>query len=289
MKRVLMLAAFLGFVGMPLLAQEVPEGEKPAETPKEEGKKEDGEKPAKPERQRPARGADRGAYQELGRLLRANDANQDGKLDKSELGDEEVLKKLDKDEDGLLTLQEMLADREAVNTALKAKAKAVYAEEFSILDRDDSGKLNAEELGDKYGTLLKDGDTDKDGELSAEEFAAAREKAAAAAKPADDRPQRKSADDMIKEADKDGDGKISKEEAPERLKQAFDKIDADGDGFVTKEEIDKLRGSMRPNRERKKPAEGEKPAENPAEKPAEEKKPEGEKDSSGEGKKEDEF
>ncbi|MCC7509092.1 MAG: EF-hand domain-containing protein [Planctomycetes bacterium] len=283
MKRVLMLAAFLGFVGMPLLAQEVPEGEKPAETPKEDGKKEDGEKPAKPERQRPARGADRGAYQELGRLLREHDANQDGKLDKSELGDEEVLKKLDKDEDGLLTLQEMLADREAVNTALKAKAKAVYAEEFSILDRDDSGKLNSEELGDKYGTLLKDGDTDKDGELNAAEFAAAREKAAASAKPADDRPQRKSAEDMIKEADKDGDGKISKEEAPERLKQAFDKIDADGDGFLTKEEVDKLRagGGMRPNRERKKEGEGEKPAEG--------KKPEGEKDSSGEGKKEDEF
>ncbi len=281
MKRVLMLAAFLGFVGMPLLAQEVPEGEKPAETPKEAGKKEDGEKPAKPDRQRPARGADRSAYQELGRLLREHDANQDGKLDKSELGDEEVLKKLDKDEDGLLTLQEMLADREAVNTALKAKAKAIYAEEFKILDRDDSGKLNAEELGDKYGTLLKDGDTDKDGELNAEEFAAAREKAAATAKPADDRPQRKSAEDMIKEADKDGDGKLSKEEAPERLKQAFDKIDADGDGFITKEEVDKLRGAMRPNRERKKQGDGDKPAEG-------EKKPEGEKDS-GEGKKEDEF
>lgn len=37
--------------------------------------------------------------------------------------------------------------------------------------------------------------------------------------------------------DKDGDGKISKAEAPERLQQHFDKVDRDQDGNVTKDEL----------------------------------------------------
>ena len=45
----------------------------------------------------------------------------------------------------------------------------------------------------------------------------------------------------ILENDKDGDGKISKEEAPERLKERFNFIDRNGDGFIDKEEIEKMR------------------------------------------------
>lgn len=46
----------------------------------------------------------------------------------------------------------------------------------------------------------------------------------------------------IKEADKDGDGKISKEEAPDRLKKHFDKVDKNDDGYVDKAEV---RGMLR--------------------------------------------
>lgn len=43
--------------------------------------------------------------------------------------------------------------------------------------------------------------------------------------------------EFFKRMDKDGDGKISKDEAPERLKENFGRADANGDGFVTLEEL----------------------------------------------------
>lgn len=41
--------------------------------------------------------------------------------------------------------------------------------------------------------------------------------------------------------DKDGDGKISREEAPERMAQFFDRMDANSDGFIDAEEIAEAR------------------------------------------------
>ncbi|MCH2202469.1 MAG: HlyD family efflux transporter periplasmic adaptor subunit [Fuerstiella sp.] len=40
--------------------------------------------------------------------------------------------------------------------------------------------------------------------------------------------------------DSDGDGKVSKEEAPERMRSFFDRMDTDGDGGITQKEIEKL-------------------------------------------------
>ena len=40
--------------------------------------------------------------------------------------------------------------------------------------------------------------------------------------------------------DADGDGKISKEEAPERLQQRFDNIDANGDGYLEESELQQM-------------------------------------------------
>jgi collagen type III alpha len=37
---------------------------------------------------------------------------------------------------------------------------------------------------------------------------------------------------ILRAADANGDGKISKEEAPDRLKENFDRFDANGDGFI---------------------------------------------------------
>lgn len=41
----------------------------------------------------------------------------------------------------------------------------------------------------------------------------------------------------IMENDADGDKKISKDEAPQRLKDSFDRMDADGDGFLDEQEL----------------------------------------------------
>ena len=49
--------------------------------------------------------------------------------------------------------------------------------------------------------------------------------------------QRPAPEEMFKRLDKNGDGKIAKDEASERLAQNFDKIDANKDGFITIEEL----------------------------------------------------
>ena len=44
--------------------------------------------------------------------------------------------------------------------------------------------------------------------------------------------------------DKDGDGKISKDEAPEQMQRFFDRMDGNSDGFIDKAEIDAMRSRM---------------------------------------------
>lgn len=87
----------------------------------------------------------------------------------------------------------------------------------------------------------------------------------------------------IKEADANGDGKLSKEEAPERMKENFDRIDANSDGFVDETElramVQRLRDNVergrregdRPQRDRPPAESDEKPAESDEKKKEEEK------------------
>jgi multidrug efflux pump subunit AcrA (membrane-fusion protein) len=42
--------------------------------------------------------------------------------------------------------------------------------------------------------------------------------------------------DLIKEFDKDGDGKVSRDEAPEQVQQRFDRMDTNQDGFIDRQE-----------------------------------------------------
>ncbi len=52
-------------------------------------------------------------------------------------------------------------------------------------------------------------------------------------------------DRMIQNDDKNGDGRIAKDEANDRIKERFETVDADGDGFITKAEIGQMFQSMR--------------------------------------------
>ena len=44
---------------------------------------------------------------------------------------------------------------------------------------------------------------------------------------------------LFSKADKNGDGKLSKDEVPERMQTNFGRIDANGDGALTPEEFQK--------------------------------------------------
>jgi collagen type III alpha len=50
--------------------------------------------------------------------------------------------------------------------------------------------------------------------------------------------------ERIMSMDKDGDGKVSKEEAPEQMQRMFERGDADGDGAISKAEAERIAERM---------------------------------------------
>jgi RND family efflux transporter MFP subunit len=65
------------------------------------------------------------------------------------------------------------------------------------------------------------------------------------------RPQR-----SFKDLDRDGDGKVSREEAPPQMQGFFDTIDADHDGSISPEELSAARSRMQQQRQQTAPSDG---------------------------------
>lgn len=125
---------------------------------------------------------------------------------------------------------------------------------FERLDKDENGFVDESEVGDDaarlFNRLLRTSDENKDGKLSREEFQAGTTQRPDDAPPADsppaDRPPMAfDAAAMLQRLDANSDGKLARDELPERIRPAFERIDANGDGSVDQEEFNRFAQSMR--------------------------------------------
>ena len=125
-----------------------------------------------------------------------------------------VLRALDADGDGEISKSE-----------IEGASKALAA-----LDKDGDGKLSREEILPNFTGTSFPGRPGPDGRPG---------------QPGAGRPNPEELLRRLKEADKNGDGKISKEEAPDQMKDRFDRIDANGDGQLDETEIKAMLERMR--------------------------------------------
>lgn len=149
---------------------------------------------------------------------------------------------------------------------------------FVALDADNDGELSASEIEASSKALLKL-DRNSDGKLSREELFPGSPDGPPRDRPGEGRPGdrpgegrpglggRFNPEDFqarLKEADANGDGKLSKDEAPPMLKERFDQIDANSDGVLDETELRQMmqrfrQGGDRPQRRPEGRPEGRRP------------------------------
>jgi Ca2+-binding EF-hand superfamily protein len=169
---------------------------------------------------------------------------------------------------------------------------------FGRFDKNGDGKLDKAEIQavpERLRTGLSRADANNDGEISRDEFTRAlgamsgmkgkgdiKGKGFKGGKPGEEpkpgdgknkKPQAPGGElgARVKAMDKNGDGKISKDEAQGPLAQFFDRIDRNGDGFITMEETEEMGKKFGKNK-------------NPGAPPKNNGKPKGEEPKPGDGK-----
>jgi hypothetical protein len=123
---------------------------------------------------------------------------------------------------------------------------------FDQVDANKDGKVNAHEAAEsqkkRFAFVLAKVDKDGDKAISKPEakvalvglvkrFHAARADGKGPGTGPDKKTVQSAMEARFKLADANGDGKLSREEAPARLKERFSRIDANGDGQLTKDEL----------------------------------------------------
>jgi len=180
------------------------------------------------------------------------DTNGDGNLSAEELGDlSDQLASADTDSDGLISQEELasaISDQieslsEANASAMQGSpppppdAAAMSARMISDLDANGDGSLSAEELGD-LSDQLASADTDSDGLISQEELASAIENLTEVSMQSTPTPPDAAAmsTQMISDLDTNGDEALSAAELGD-LSASYADADKDGNGLISREEL----------------------------------------------------
>jgi Ca2+-binding EF-hand superfamily protein len=159
------------------------------------------------------------------RFIKDHDKNGDGKLSKDELPPDmqEHFADVDTNKDGFVTAQELQAHADRMAQQRPYLIEIAYY----VIDVNDPAAESNEELQKTYD-LLRKLDTNKDGKLDAKEIGAFREER-----------KKERADRIFKYMDKNGDGKISKDEARGLWADHFKEMDTNNDGFLDRTEVEK--------------------------------------------------
>jgi Ca2+-binding EF-hand superfamily protein len=118
---------------------------------------------------------------------------------------------------------------------------------IAALDADGDGELSGGEIEAAAKALLKL-DKNSDGKLTREELAPQFGGGFRPGQPGQPGPGRFNPGELgerLRAADANKDGKLSKEEAPDMLKERFDRVDGNSDGFVDETEIKQMFERMR--------------------------------------------
>lgn len=177
-------------------------------------------------------------------LLMLLDEDRDGVLSAAEIDKAAaVLKKLDRNGDGKIAADEL--PRFPMGPGPGGGGPAgpgggQLLDRLLQLDRSGDGKLTKEELPERMQGMFSGADENGDGALDKEEL----KKLAARWPGARGGPAETGRGGFLQrmlELDKNGDGKINKDEVQgnERARAVFERLDADGDGVLTKEELQK--------------------------------------------------
>jgi Ca2+-binding EF-hand superfamily protein len=184
-----------------------------------------------------------------GRFFDTYDANQDGKVTKEEFsGDADIFELLDKNKDGNVCLEELglpadykprplPKESESGEGGMKGGNLARRAEEMKkrfiqlkAMDKDGDGRVSKDEYNGKLPFDFMD--KNKDGFIDEKDARGGGEMPGGAMPVSPEEMANR-----FKEADKNGDGKVSKEEFP-GPPERFARLDKDADGFVTIQEFE---------------------------------------------------
>jgi Ca2+-binding EF-hand superfamily protein len=203
---------------------------------------------ANPEANRPGDGL---GGQQMLEMLKRLDANGDGKVSKSEVPEgarERLQSMFDRAGTDEIDLKQMAARMQQLQRP-GAGEDIPRLPILVALDADGDRRISADEFA-KAAEKFRDLDRNGDGFLDPQEIMGGPRREM----PADGQPRRPGQpnarpldapdlEELLTRLDTDGDGALSENEAPERMKERFADIDRDGDGKLSKDE---LRSAPRP-------------------------------------------